>query len=279
MILDWKKIVWDIYEDLKNKISKFKIKPTLSVILVWDDSASITYVNQKQKYANLVWINFVLNKFPKNVSQNILFKKVIELNNDKKINWFIIQLPLPNKIDSQKIIESISPEKDVDSLTKENVAKLFFNQNWFIPSTVKWIEKLLDYYKIKVKWKHVVVIWKSNIVWKPTALLMINKWATVTNCDIYTKNLKFHTLNADIIISAAGKPKLIKKDMVKKWSILIDVWFNYLNWKICWDCDFENLEKDNFITPTPWWVWPLTVAMLLENTYLAFLKNKKIWKK
>ncbi len=277
MILDWKKIAEQIYDNLKNKISNLKNKPSLAVILVWDNPASLVYIRQKEKYASYVWINFILKKFKNNIKENILIKEIESLNNDNKISGFIVQLPLPKHINTQKIIDTMDPKKDVDGFTKENIWKLFLNEkSGLISCTPKWIKKLLDAYNIPLKWKNVTIIWKSNIVGKPLSILFINNSATVTVCNIYTKNLKEHTLKSDIIISATWKPGLITKNMIKPGSIIIDVGFSFVNWKTVWDCDFDKLEKENIITPVPWWVGPMTVAMLMENTYLAAINYKKI---
>lgn len=272
MIIDWRKIADKIYKELSEKISQLKEKPVLATILVWDNRASEIYVNQKKKFAELVWMGFILKKFDDDISQEELLNIIKDMNEDKSISGFIVQLPLPSHINTQKIIDSIDSKKDVDWFTKENVWKLFYgDHSWLESCTPKWIKRLLDEYDIHLKWKNVTIIWKSNIVWKPLSLLFINNSATVTVCDIYTPNLKEHTLKSDIIVCAVWKVWIITKDMVNPWSTIIDVWINKIDWKIYWDCDFDNLEKDNQITPVPWWVGPMTVAMLIENTYLAHI--------
>ncbi len=277
MILNWKKIAEKIYSEIKENLSKHNKKPWLWVILVWNNPSSISYINQKRKFAEFVWMNFLLKHFDENVSEDILISEIKDFNSSDDIDWFIVQLPLPKHINEQKIIDLIDPRKDVDGFTKENIWKLFlWEENWLISCTPKWIKKLLDEYEIDLKWKNVTIIWKSNIVWKPLSLLFINHAATVTVCDIHTKNLSEHTLKSDIVVSAAGVPNLIRKEMIASWTIIIDVGFNFLDGKIVWDCDFISLEKENFITPVPGWVGPMTVAMLVENAYLAFLnKNER----
>lgn len=274
MILDWKKIAQKIYDELKDNIEKLKIKPTLWVILVWNSPASLTYVSQKKKFAQYIWMNFVLEHFEDTISEETILEKIREFNSSSQISWYIVQLPLPNQIDSQKIIDKIIPEKDVDGFTKENIGKLFLKEeNWLLSCTPKWIKKLLDEYNIDLQWKNVTIIGKSNIVGKPLSLLFINHSATVTVCDIFTKNLSEHTLKSDIVVSAAWVPNLITADMIKKWTILIDVGYNIVNGKMYWDMDFINLEKDNYITPVPGWIGPMTVAMLMKNTYLAHINS------
>lgn len=277
MIIDWKKISQKIYTNLKNEISKLESSPTLWVILVWENEASISYVWQKEKYAKQIWINFVLKRLDVSITEERLINEINYFNEDKNIDWFIIQLPLPIKINTQNIINKILPSKDVDWFTAFNLWKLFLDdKSWFISCTPKWIVRILEEYDINLEWKKVCIIWRSNIVGKPLSLLLINKWATVSVCNSYTRDIWKYTLISDIVISAVGKPMLITENMVKKWSIIIDVWFNRINWKIVWDCDFLTLEKNNLITPVPWWVGPMTVAMLMENTYLSYIKS---WKK
>lgn len=274
MIIDWKIIAQKIYDDIKMKVGLLDKKPRLAVVLVWENEASLAYIKQKKKFAEYVWFNFELLSFPENTEENELLQILDWLNNNTEISWYIVQLPLPWHIDSYKIINKIEPKKDVDWFTKENIGKLFLNEDYGIIScTPKWIKRLLDEYNIELKWKNVTIIWKSNIVWKPLSLLFINNSATVTVCDIFTKNITEHTLKSDIVVSAAWVPNLIKKDMIKSWTVIIDVWFNRFNWKLVWDCVFEELEKENYITPVPGWVGPMTVAMLIENTYLAHILN------
>lgn len=275
MILDWKKIAEKIYREIKSELEKITQKPGLWVILVGNNWASLSYINQKRKFSELIWMNFYLKHFEENISEDILIEEIKDFNKRNDIDGFIVQLPLPKHINEQKIIDLIDPKKDVDGFTKENIWKLFLweEETGLISCTPKWIKKLLDEYHIDLKWKNVTIIWKSNIVWKPLSLLFINNAATVTVCDIFTKNLSEHTLKSDIVVSAAWVPNLIKKGMIRPWSVIIDVGFNFVQWKIRWDCDFEALEEENFITPVPGWVWPMTVAMLIENTYIAFLKK------
>ncbi|EKE27343.1 MAG: bifunctional 5,10-methylene-tetrahydrofolate dehydrogenase/5,10-methylene-tetrahydrofolate cyclohydrolase [uncultured bacterium (gcode 4)] len=274
MILDWRKVASGIYDDLKIKISKLKERPSLAAVLVWNNPASISYIKQKKKFAEYVWMDFVFIELSLNITEEELLLIIEDLNIDKKISGYIVQLPLPSHIDSQKIIDKISPEKDVDWFTKENIGKLFlWEDDGMISCTPKWIKKLLDEYGIDLNWKNVTIIGKSNIVGKPLSLLFINNSATVTVCNSRTKNLSEHTLKSDIVVSAAWIPNLVKKEMISPWTVIIDVGFNKIWDKLVWDCDFAELEPDNYITPVPWWVGAMTVAMLIENTYLAHLNN------
>lgn len=272
MILDWKIVAEKIYNDIKNQVQILHRKPKLWAILVWNNSSSIRYINQKQKYANYVWIDFELFKFNENFSQNELLNVINKLNNNKNIDWYIVQLPLPKHIDEKIILNSISYSKDVDWFHPINQWKVVtWDKSWLIPCTPAWIIELFNYYNISLIWKNIVIIWRSNIVWKPIANLLINIQATVTICNSKTEKIDFFTKNADIIITATWNPKFLTMDKINKSTIIIDVWFTIINWKIYWDADYENIVNNwNDITPVPWWVWALTVAMLMKNTLKAF---------
>ena len=276
MIIDWKEIALKIYKDIKNKIEKLKKKPTLWAILVWNNSASLRYIKQKEKWAKYVWIWFNLVSLDESVSENELLEVIKKFNSDNNISWYIIQLPLPKHINTNKIINYIDPRKDVDWFHAKNQWKiLIWDNSWLVPSTPAWIMEILSSMKVNLVWKIVTVIWRSNIVWKPTTALIMNAWATVINCNSKTPSIKDFTLKSDIIILAAWSPWLLSADMIKKDSIIIDVWFTIINNKIHWDAMFEEINNLwNKITPVPGWVWALTVAMLMKNT----LKASKISK-
>jgi methylenetetrahydrofolate dehydrogenase (NADP+)/methenyltetrahydrofolate cyclohydrolase len=277
MIIDWKNIGQKIYDDLKNEISQLKIKPTLLAVLVWNNSSSIRYIKQKQKWADYVWINFKLEKFDENITEKELLLKLKEYNNNPEVNWYIVQLPLPEKINSTKIINNIHPKKDVDWFHPNNQWKvLIWDKNGFIPCTPAGIIEIIKNEEIELEWKVVCVIWRSNIVWKPIVSLLINAWATVICCNSKTKNLDKFTTQSDIIIVAAWKPELLKVNMLKVWATVIDVWFTVINEKIYWDADTKLIDLVwNKVTPVPGWVWALTVAMLMKNTLKAYkIQNK-----
>ncbi len=271
MIIDWKKIAEKIFEELKQKIKNSWKKYKLTVILVWKNSPSLRYIKQKEKWANYVWIEFNLLEFDDNISEEKLISEIKKLNTNKEVTAFMVQLPLPKHINSEKIIENISPEKDADWFSPVNLWKVvLWDENALIPCTPAGIMELLKEYKIEVSWKNVTIIWRSNIVWKPVANLLINAWATTTICNSKTKNLKYFTKNSDIIISATWSPHLLKVEMLNKNSVIIDVWFSVIDKKIFWDADFKEIEKNgNLITPVPGWVGPMTVAMLMKNTVKA----------
>lgn len=277
MLIDWKKIAQKIYDELKKEVVLLIKKPVLAVILVWDNPSSLRYIEQKQEWANFVWIKFVLVKFPENVTEKELLEKVKEFNDDADINGYIVQFPLPEHINSTRILNAIHPKKDVDWFHPNNQGKvLLWDPSAFVPCTPAWIMKILEEQKVELEWKIVTVIWRSSIVWKPVISLLINAWATVICCNSKTKNLDKFTTQADIIITATWKPWLLKVNMVKVWAIVIDVWFTVIDWKIYWDADTKLINLVWWkITPVPWWVWAITVAMLMKNTLKAYnLQNK-----
>ena len=272
MIIDWKKLALKIYDDLKLKLKNSWKKYKLAAILVWKNSPSLRYIKQKEKWANYVWIDFELLNFDDNITERELLEVIKKLNNNDEITAFMVQLPLPKHINVDNVIEAISPEKDADWFHPLNLWRLMLGDNKAIIScTPAWIIELLKEYKINLAWENVVVIWRSNIVWKPLDNLLINMWATVTICNSKTKNLEYFTKNAWIVIVATWVAKLLKANMISDNAVIIDVWFSVIDWKIIWDCDFENIEKNwNLITPVPGWVGPMTVAMLMKNVI-------KIW--
>ncbi len=272
MLLDWKELSKKIYNHLKKEVLKRDKKITLWVILVWNNSSSIRYIKQKKKWADYIWIGFVFKKVDESISEKDLLNLIWDFNKSDKITGFIIQLPLPKHINENKIIASVSPNKDVDWFHPINQWKiLIWDNSWFIPCTPAWIMEFFIEEKINLEGKYITVIWKSNIVWKPITNLLINAWATVISCNSKTSNLKKFTSFSDIIIVAAWKPWLLKASMVKHWSIVIDVWFTIIKEKIFWDAETKNIDLMWVkITPVPGWVWALTVAMLMKNTLKAW---------
>lgn len=272
MLIDWRKIALNIYDELKEIVSRSKKKISLWAILVWNNESSIKYINQKKKWADYIWINFVLKKLDSDISEEDLLKTVDEFNKSEEITWFIVQLPLAKHIDENKIIEKINPWKDVDWFHPINQWKLLiWDDSWIFPCTPIWIMEFFKLENIDFSWKHVVVIWRSNIVWKPVINLLINAWATVTSCNSKTINLEKFTQEADIVIVAAWKPGLLKASMINRNSIVIDVWFTVVDWSIYWDAITEDIDSIwAKVTPVPGWVWALTVAMLMKNTLKAW---------
>lgn len=268
VILDGKKLRDKIFEELKAKVDKMPVKPSLAVILAGDDPSSKIYVNNKKKCAEKLGINSVVITYPSTVTENELLEKIKELNDDKHITAILVQLPLPVHIDKFKIIDAIAPEKDVDGLTPYNSGKLFSGEKPYVyPCTPKGILLLLDEYGIEIEGRHAVVIGRSNLVGKPVAQMLLDRNATVTMCHSKTKNLSDITKTADILISAVGK-KVVGENMLKNNCVVIDVGiFRDENGKISGDVDFETVSKSaSYISPVPGGVGPMTIASLMLNT-------------
>lgn len=277
IILDGKKLREKLLADLKAKIDSCKNKPSLSVILAGDDPASKIYVNNKKKTAEKLGINSDVILYPEDVDEETLVKKINELNNDKSVNAILVQLPLPKHINKERVINAISPEKDVDCFTMENVGKLAAGQEPAVyPCTPKGILLLLDEYNIDLCGRHVVIVGRSNLVGKPLALMALKRNATVTVCHSYTKNLKDITKTADVLISAVGEV-IIEDDMIRKNSVVIDVGiFRDGNGKVRGDVEFDSVSAmTSHISPVPGGVGPMTIASLMLNTFELFSKQLK----
>ena len=275
-ILDGREVSRIYREKLKEEIEKYTSrglrKPSLAVVLVGNDPASEVYVNNKRKACKQVGIESLFYHLPEDTPQAELLKLIDELNENPEVDGILVQLPLPKHIDTQRVIERIRPDKDVDGFHPENMGKLIANlDGGFIPCTPLGIKILLDHYGIEVKGKDVTVVGAGYIVGKPLSVLLLNNNATVTVCHIYTRDLKKHTLNADILVSATGVPHLIKEDMVKEGAVVIDVGISKVDGKIVGDVDFERVkEKASYITPVPGGVGPMTITALLMNTLKAY---------
>jgi methylenetetrahydrofolate dehydrogenase (NADP+) / methenyltetrahydrofolate cyclohydrolase len=285
MLLDGKKVADEIVLELKHKAAKNIKKPGLAIILVGDNPASITYVNAKKRRCEQIGYFSIVDKQPTTISQDKLISIVEKLNNDPNIHGILVQAPLPPHIDYNAITNTISPKKDVDGFHPINVGKMLIGQrDGFFPCTPYGILTLLNAYNIDLSSKHVVICGRSNIVGKPLAALLIQRGvdATVTIAHSYTKDIHNLTKIADVLISGIGKPDFITKDMVKKGATVIDVGINRIvkenhHCKICGDVDFENVSKiAKNITPVPGGVGPMTIAMLLKNTYKSYLAHENI---
>lgn len=260
---------------LKDEIEKFETKPGLVDIQIGNDEASNIYIASKKKAAENLGINFHHVHFENGASEEEIINKILELNNDDSINGILIQLPLPKEYDEKKLINYINPNKDVDGLTELNMGKLFLGKKCLVSCTPSGVFELLKYKNIKIEGKHVVIVGRSNLVGKPLIELFLKENATVTVCHSKTGNLANYTKQADILVVAAGKKHLIKEDMIKENSIIIDVGINRENGKIYGDVDFDNvLSKVKYITPVPGGVGPMTIAMLLNNVVLSYKKQK-----
>ena len=268
IILDGKKLRDKIFEDLKAKLDKMAKKPTLAVILVGENPASQIYVRNKKKTAEKLGINSISIEYPSDITESELLQKIDELNNDENVTAILVQLPLPEHINKNKVIDRILPQKDVDGLTPYNLGKLFSGEEPYVyPCTPKGILLLLDEYNIELEGRHVVVVGRSNLVGKPVAQLFLKRNATVTMCHSHTKNLANITKTADIIVSAVGK-NVIGEKMLKSNCVVVDVGiFRDENGKISGDVDFENVSKvAAYISPVPGGVGPMTIASLMLNT-------------
>lgn len=284
-LLDGKKISEDIKNEISAEVQKMKDRgekvPHLAAIIVGNDGASLTYVGSKVKACERVGFESTLVKMPSTTSEKELLKKIEELNQDKNIDGFIVQLPLPPQIDTQEVLMAIDPSKDVDGFHPENFGKMALDMSTFIPATPFGILELLERYNVQTQGKHTVVIGRSHIVGRPMSILMGRKGfpgnSTVTLTHSHTKNINQITSQADIIISALGVPNFLKAEMIKDDAIIIDVGITRVEdattekgYRIVGDVDFENVSKKaSFITPVPGGVGPMTIAMLLKNTLLA----------
>lgn len=273
ILLDGKRLSAKIKDELKGNINSYVQTPILAVITIGDDAASEVYVKNKRKACEYVGMSFLHLDYASCVKEEVVIKKIKQLNKDKSINGIILQLPIPDNFNVSKIINTIDPSKDVDGLTNTQAGKLIQNEKCLMPCTPKGIMEILKEYKIELEGKHVVIVGRSILVGKPLMLECINKNATVTMCHSKTRDLKSYTKDADILIVAAGKKHLIDKTMIKKGSIIIDVGINRENGKLFGDVNPNVEEVCGYLTPVPGGVGPMTVAMLLKNTFEAY-KNQ-----
>lgn len=269
-IIDGNRVAAKFLDDINDKIKKSKEKPGLAIVLVGNNPASEIYVNFKEKKAKEVGLYFERYNLDEGVSQDELLKIIDELNQNKKIHGMIVQLPLPDQIDENFVVDCILPHKDADGFTPVNLGSLVNNDNRLLPATARACLELIKSTGEKIAGKNAVVVGRSSIVGKPTSLLLLQENATVTICHSKTRNLKEHTKNADILVVACGKAELIKKNMVKPGAIVIDVGINRTSSGLVGDVDFENVKDvAGYITPVPGGVGPMTIAMLLDNTLKA----------
>lgn len=276
-ILNGKELAKTIRAEIKEKILMQHICPKLAVILAGDDTASEIYVKNKQKAAEEVGIETVLFKFDEKVSQKEIESLIEKLNENPLINGILVQLPLPEKVNQNAILQKIDPKKDVDGFHPLNIGLLQNgNVKGTIAATPKGVMRLLKQTKQNLKGKNALVIGRSVIVGKPMAMLLLNEDCTVTIAHSYTKNLPELIKQADIVVSACGCANLIKGRFIKEGAVIIDVGINRIRGKLCGDVCFEEaLDVAGFITPVPGGVGPMTIAMLLENTLEACLKQAK----
>ena len=285
IILDGRKTSNDIKNEIAVAVNEIIASgsraPHLAAVIVGEDGASLTYVGSKVRACKRVGFDSTLVKLSETTTEDELLKKVDELNNDQNIDGYIVQLPLPSHIDSQKILMAVDPAKDVDGFHPTNFGKMALNLPTFISATPYGIMELLERYNVETQGKHTVVIGRSDIVGRPVSILMSRKSnpgnSTVTLAHSRTKNIAELTRQADIVISALGSPNFVKADMVKDGVVVVDVGITRVKndsekgYKIVGDVDYENVsKKTSYITPVPGGVGPMTIAMLLKNTLQAF---------
>ena len=278
-IIDGKAVAEEIRGRLAAEVAELRKKtgkePCLAVVLVGENPSSKIYVNMKEVACGKTGIKSKKIHLPETVSGKELLEKIAELASDEEVNGILVQIPLPKHISENTVIEAIPPEKDVDGLNPVNMGKLLASSNpWFVPATPKGVMELIKRAGARLDGAEAVVVGRSNLVGKPAAVLLLKEGATVTVCHSKTRDLAAHTKNADVLVVAVGKPKLITADMVKKGAVVIDVGTTKVDGKLVGDVDFESVkEKAGAITPVPGGVGPMTIAMLLENTVLAFKRQ------
>lgn len=276
MIISGKEISVKIKDQLKEEVSKIKETyprlPKLVVILVGDNQASQTYVRNKERACQYIGIESEILRHDASFSEIELLQEINDLNNDDTVDGILVQLPLPQHINEEKVLDAIVPSKDVDGFHPENVAKLFLGQHSLVPCTPKGMMVLLEEINYDLASKEVVIVGRSNIVGKPVALLCLQKNATVTIAHSQTKDLKAVCSRADVLIAAIGKPKFFNHEYVKDGAVVLDVGINRdENNKLCGDVDFDDVkDKVSAITPVPGGIGPMTITMLMKNTIEAF---------
>jgi len=274
-LIDGKSLANKVQTSVETEVEKLKqeknIVPGLAVILIGDDPASHAYVKMKAKACEKVGFYSITHNMPDTISQDEIIATIEMMNNNPRIDGILVQLPLPKHVDTDKILEVIEPSKDVDGFHAYNVGRLVTNLDSFVACTPLGVMKMFEAYNIELQGQDVCVVGASNIVGKPMAALLLNANATVTVTHIHTKDLKSHTLKADIVVVGVGVPNLIQEDMIKEGAIVIDIGINRLDdGSLVGDVDFKNVSKKcAYITPVPGGVGPMTIAMLLANTLKA----------
>lgn len=276
--IDGKEVSASVRENITETVAALKAKgttPGLAVIIVGNDPASRVYVNNKKKGCEQTGMNSYEYAMPEDTTTQELIELIEKLNKDDNVDGILCQLPVPKQIDEEKVLNAISPEKDVDAFHPVNCGKVMTGDYTFAPCTPAGMVEMLQYYNIPITGKHCVIIGRSNIVGKPMAMLMLKNNATVTVCHSKTADLSAITKQADILVAAVGIPKFVKADMVKEGAVVLDVGINRMeNGKLCGDVDFDEVaEKTSFITPVPGGVGPMTITMLLKNTLASAQKR------
>jgi methylenetetrahydrofolate dehydrogenase (NADP+)/methenyltetrahydrofolate cyclohydrolase len=271
-LINGKEMAEHIIHGVSARIVELGSQPTLVVILVGNDPASELYVGKKVEKAAEIGINSEKIVLPEETSEDELLDIIDNLNIRNDVHGILVQMPLPKHISEEKILEAVSPFKDVDGFHPENIGWLSLGKPRFVSCTPKGVMKMLEFTGVELEGKHVVMIGRSNIVGKPLGMLLLNANCTVTMCHSKTRDLKSHTRTADIVISAIGKPKFLTKDYFKKGQIVIDIGTSKMeNGKLTGDVDFDEVKEIvDFITPVPGGVGPMTIACLMENTLEAY---------
>ncbi len=277
-IVDGKAAALALRKQIAEKIAAFPLKPNLAVILVGNDEASLIYDRNKQKAAQAVGMDCHIYHLAEDASEREVIELVSQLNQDGRVNGILVQLPLPAHINPLNVLMNIAPEKDVDGFNPYNIGLLQANSPLaFVPATPKGILYLLKQVYADLSGKRAIIIGRSNIVGKPMAALLLNKNCTVTIAHSKTKEIEQIVREADIVIAACGKPKIVKAEWIKDGAFVVDVGINRVDGKICGDVDFDNVRlKASYITPVPGGVGPMTVAMLLVNTFEAFARQNHL---
>jgi len=278
VLIDGKKVSGEIRNRLADEIQELKKKtgktPGLATVLVGDDPASSVYVRNKNKICGELGFQSFEQKLSADTSEEKLLQLVGELNSNKDVHGILVQLPLPDQIDSEKILQAIDPKKDVDGFHPVNVGKLVVGNALLTPCTPTGIIALLDRYDIEISGKHAVIIGRSNIVGKPVSMLLLHRNATITICHSRTQNLEEVTRSADILVAAVGRANFVTDEMVSEGTVVIDVGINRVDGKLTGDVDFEPVSKKaSHITPVPGGVGPMTIALLMENTLKSFKES------
>ena len=275
-IIDGKALSDKILKEIENEHSELQAKvgrkAGLAVIIVGENPASQIYVRNKIRACERVGFHSETIRFDENITEENLLLEIEKLNNDNNIDGILVQLPIPKHINELKVINAISAEKDVDGFHTTNIGKMMIgDETGFLPCTPAGVIQMFEEYNIDLEGKDVLVIGQSNIVGKPMTLLLINKRATVQVCNSKTKNLPEKLQKADVVVAAAGSPKLVKGSDVKEGVVVIDIGINRVDGKICGDVDFEEVsQKASYITPVPGGVGPMTIAMLIKNTFKSY---------
>ncbi len=276
MIIDGSKLAQSYKDALKEKIAKLDRRPKLTVILIGDNKASISYIKSKHKAAAYVGIDFELIRREETIEEAELIALIDELNTDDTVDGILVQMPLPSHIDDRAIMDAIDPDKDVDGLNVLNAGRLSLREDGFVPCTPLGVMAILKEMKVDVKGMHAVVVGRSDLVGSPLSRLLLNADATVTVCHAKTQDLRSITRTADILIIAIGKARYIDDTYIKEGAYVIDVGINHADGKLCGDVDFDKVvTKVKAITPVPKGVGPMTVCMLMENVYRAYMSRGK----